>query len=67
MAALVRHFGDVADASRSCGLCDVCDPAGAVLRLFRRATAAERQMAQAIIDELQAGGLQGDGDAAAEH
>jgi RecQ family ATP-dependent DNA helicase len=36
MAALVRHFGDVADATRSCGICDVCDPAGAVLRLFRR-------------------------------
>ena len=53
MAALVRHFGDVEDASRPCGLCDVCDPAGAVLRLFRRATAAERQMAQGIIDELR--------------
>ena len=28
MAALVRHFGDVEDASRNCGTCDVCDPAG---------------------------------------
>ena len=28
MAALVRHFGDVADAMRRCGVCDVCDPAG---------------------------------------
>jgi RecQ family ATP-dependent DNA helicase len=53
MAALVRHFGDVADASRSCGICDVCDPAGAVLRLFRRATAVERELAQAIADELR--------------
>jgi RecQ family ATP-dependent DNA helicase len=53
MAALVRHFGDVEDANRRCGMCDVCDPAGAVLRMFRRATAAERQMAQAIIDELR--------------
>ena len=26
MAALVRHFGDVEDASRACGICDVCDP-----------------------------------------
>ncbi|MGB7547408.1 MAG: ATP-dependent DNA helicase RecQ, partial [Terracidiphilus sp.] len=43
MAALVRHFGDVEDASRPCGACDVCDPEGAVLRLFRRATAGERQ------------------------
>jgi ATP-dependent DNA helicase RecQ len=71
MAALVRHFGDVEDASRTCGLCDVCDPAGAVLRLFRRARAGERQMAQAIIDELRpvdykaAGTLQRSIDAAA--
>jgi RecQ family ATP-dependent DNA helicase len=53
MASLVRHFGDVEDARRSCGICDVCDPAGAVLRLFRRPTAAERAMAQAIAGELR--------------
>jgi RecQ family ATP-dependent DNA helicase len=54
MAALVRHFGDVADASRPCGLCDACDPGGAVLRLFRRPTPAERAMVQAIADDLRA-------------
>ena len=53
MAALVRHFGDVVDASRSCGKCDVCDPAGAELRQFRHATAAERGMAQEIVEELR--------------
>jgi RecQ family ATP-dependent DNA helicase len=53
MAALVRHFGDVEDASRPCGICDVCDPAGAVLRLFRRPTAAERALVQAIAGELR--------------
>jgi len=53
MAALVRHFGDVADASRPCGICDVCDPAGAVLRLFRRLSNAERQLVQQILDELR--------------
>jgi superfamily II DNA helicase RecQ len=53
MGALVRHFGDVADASRACGVCDVCDPEGAVLRLFRRATAEERRIAQAIVDDLR--------------
>ena len=66
MAALVRHFGDVEDASRPCGICDVCDPAGAVLRLFRRPTAAERELAQAIVDELRRGGLQGCRDAATQ-
>jgi ATP-dependent DNA helicase RecQ len=53
MSALVRHFGDVEDASRACGVCDVCDPAGAVLRQFRRATAAERALAVGIADELR--------------
>ena len=54
MAALVRHFGDAEDASRPCGICDVCDPAGAVLRLFRRPSAEELRMARAIVDELRA-------------
>jgi superfamily II DNA helicase RecQ len=53
MAALVRHFGDFEDAAKPCGVCDVCDPAGAVLRLFRRPTAEERAMALGIVDELR--------------
>jgi RecQ family ATP-dependent DNA helicase len=54
MGALIRHFGDVADAYRPCGLCDVCDPAGAVMRQFRHASVAERGIAQNILDELRA-------------
>jgi ATP-dependent DNA helicase RecQ len=54
MAGLVRHFGDLIDANQSCGKCDVCDPAGAVLRQFRHATAVERGMVQQIVDELRA-------------
>jgi ATP-dependent DNA helicase RecQ len=53
MAQLVRHFGDVEDASRACGVCDVCHPANAVLKLFRRATREEQRMAQAIADSLR--------------
>jgi superfamily II DNA helicase RecQ len=53
MAALVGHFGDIEDASRPCGICDVCDPAGAVLRQFRRPAAGELAMALAIADELR--------------
>jgi RecQ family ATP-dependent DNA helicase len=53
MGALVRHFGDEADASQPCGVCDVCDPAGAVLRLFRRPTATERSLMRAIADALR--------------
>ena len=54
MAALVRHFGDVEDANRPCGHCDICDPAGAVLRLFRRLNSRERQWVQDIIEVLRA-------------
>ena len=53
MRALVRHFGDVEDAEQSCGVCDVCDPAGAVLRLFRRASIAEMELVQRIVEELR--------------
>jgi superfamily II DNA helicase RecQ len=54
MSALVQHFGDSEDAERPCGKCDVCDPAAAVLRQFRRATAAEHRIAQQIVGELRA-------------
>jgi superfamily II DNA helicase RecQ len=53
MAALVKHFGDDGDASKPCGACDVCDPAGAVLRQFRRANPEEMALAQIILDELR--------------
>ena len=53
MAQLVRHFGDVEDASRSCGACDVCNPATAELKLFRRATREEQRLAQAVADDLR--------------
>ena len=53
MTVLVRHFGDEEDAERPCGRCDVCDPAGAVLKQFRHASHAEREIAQRMIDELR--------------
>ena len=53
MCALVRHFGDTDDASRGCGQCDVCDPAGAILRMFRHATVREREFVQDIIEALR--------------
>ncbi len=53
MAALVGHFGDVEDASKLCGICDVCDPGGAVLRRSRHPTAAERELMQGMADELR--------------
>jgi RecQ family ATP-dependent DNA helicase len=53
MAALVKHFGDIADGSRSCGVCDVCNPRDTVLKLFRRANGDEQRMAQAIVRDLR--------------
>jgi superfamily II DNA helicase RecQ len=53
MGALVRHFGDEADAEQECGKCDACDPAGAVLRLFRRATPTERRWVQDMVESLR--------------
>ena len=53
MGTLVGHFGDVADARLSCSQCDVCDPAGAVLRLFRHASTGERHWVQDLVEALR--------------
>ena len=53
MAALVKHFGDTEDASRVCAVCDVCDPGGAVLRLFRYAMVQELAVAEQVLAELR--------------
>jgi RecQ family ATP-dependent DNA helicase len=54
MATLVRHFGDKDDAARTCGKCDLCDPAGAVLKKFRTVSSKERAIAADILKELRA-------------
>lgn len=53
MSMLVRHFGDLEDAALSCGKCDVCSPASAVLKQFRRPTRAELILAAGIVDQLR--------------
>jgi RecQ family ATP-dependent DNA helicase len=53
MSTLVRHFGDIEDAIRPCGKCDACDPAAAVLRMFRRPLPGERQWVQQVADALR--------------
>jgi RecQ family ATP-dependent DNA helicase len=53
MSMLVGHFGDLEDAARPCGKCDVCSPASAVLKQFRRPTAVELTMAAGIVDQLR--------------
>jgi DNA topoisomerase-3 len=42
MATLVRHFGDLDDAQKPCGICDFCAPSECVTQQFRTATKEER-------------------------
>jgi ATP-dependent DNA helicase RecQ len=49
MAALVRHFGDLAGASRPCGHCDFCSPlAGAAQRYGEPTLAEERDLREIL-------------------
>ncbi len=52
MAALIHHFGDHSDGSRTCGICDFCAPSGAVAQPFRDATNTEEREMRRILREL---------------
>lgn len=53
MASLIRHFGDVADARRACGHCDVCAPDACIAKRFRAPTETERQTARSVLQLLK--------------
>jgi len=55
MLTLVRHFGDLEDARRRCGLCDFCSPDAAVAQQFRAASDAERELAGRLREALCSG------------
>jgi RecQ family ATP-dependent DNA helicase len=57
MAALVLHFGDIADARVRCGLCDFCNPSQTSAQHYHAPTREERATFQAILDALR--GTQG--------
>ncbi len=61
MSTLVRHFGDVADGQKSCGICDFCAPSQCAAQRFRTATDGERSALLRVIDELQSGGTRATG------
>jgi len=61
MAALVRHFGDLADSQKPCGICDHCAPAACTAQRFRTVTRAEQDALWKIVAELSAGGARGTG------
>jgi len=53
MTSLIRHFGDLADARRPCGHCDVCAPQACVARCFRAPSESEKQTAWAVLHSLR--------------
>jgi ATP-dependent DNA helicase RecQ len=52
MTALIRHFGDTADAHRPCGRCDFCSPATASAQTFAPPSAAQARDLRAILSAL---------------
>jgi superfamily II DNA helicase RecQ len=66
MAALVRHFGDLADARKACGICDFCAPAECSGQRFRPATGAERAAALSVVEALRSSGARSTGRLHAE-
>ncbi len=56
MAALIRHFGDVSDANRPCGICDFCSPERAFAQTFRDPTRDEEHEMQRILRALNIAG-----------
>ena len=61
MANVVRHFGDVADGEKPCGICDYCAPQTCTAQRFRSATEAEHAALLRTVAELHAGGAKSTG------
>jgi DNA topoisomerase-3 len=66
MAGLVRHFGDLADSRKACGICDFCAPSECVGQRFRPATDRERAAALAVVGALRSSGTRPTGKLHAE-
>ena len=66
MLALVRHFGDLADGQKPCGICDFCDPDRCAAQRFRTATEAEHKLLLEVVAALRRGGTKSTGKLYAE-
>ena len=53
MTALIRHFGDSADAYRPCGHCDFCQPGAAIAQKFVTPDTGEEKHLRSILRALQ--------------
>jgi len=61
MAAVVRHFGDLADSQKPCGICDFCAPGQCVTQRFRTATKAEHEALFRVVAALRSGVMKSTG------
>jgi ATP-dependent DNA helicase RecQ len=52
MTAVIRHFGDTADAHRPCGHCDFCAPGSTTAQTFGAPTPAQTRDLLAILSAL---------------
>ena len=52
MSALIRHFGDTADAHKPCGHCDFCSPSSASAQAFGEPTSNEDRNLRTILRAL---------------
>jgi ATP-dependent DNA helicase RecQ len=52
MTAIIQHFGDTADATRACGICDVCNPKAATAQSFHPPDAEEFRQLAAVLRAL---------------
>ncbi len=56
MSSLIKHFGDVKDSQKPCGICDFCAPEETIAQRFRLANEKEITLARNILDELAGSG-----------
>ncbi len=61
MRTLVRHFGDLADGQKACGICDFCAAAQCAAQRFRTATEAERTALFRIVAAMRSGDMRSTG------
>jgi superfamily II DNA helicase RecQ len=61
MRTLVRHFGDLADGQKACGICDFCAPAQCAAQRFRTATEAERTALFRVVAAMRSGDVRSTG------
>jgi superfamily II DNA helicase RecQ len=61
MATLVRHFGDLADGQKPCGICDFCALRQCAAQRFRTGTEAEHAALLRVVAALRRGGTKSTG------